>query len=106
MRILLTPLAVMFSFAAAVAQASVIMPLEKVKTGILPSGGLYSVYNVTCHDESLASVVSTQRRGRWCVEYDGQLSCFREAQEASRVACFSTDVAASKDDLDALDAFQ
>lgn len=106
MRSILTSLIVMFFLAAAVAQASVIMPLEKVKTGILPSGGLYRIYKVTCHDESSASVVSTQKRGRWCVEYDGQLSCFREAQEASKVACISADVAASKDDLDALDAFQ
>ena len=106
MRVLLTPLVLTFFLAAAVAQAAGAIPLEKVKTGILPSGGLYRIYKVTCHDQSSASVVSTQRRGRWCVDYDGQLSCFRESQEASKVACSSTGLAASEDDLDALDAFQ
>ena len=79
---------------------------EKVKTGILPSGEFYSLYNVTCSDGRQESVSSLQRGTRWCTEHAGELACFRRSTVASQVACMSSDVAASIEDLDRLDAFQ
>jgi hypothetical protein len=106
MRVLITSLLLTAGLAVAPTQAAGTISLEKTKTGILPSGGFYGLYQVTCHDQSSASVVSLERRGRWCLNYEGELSCFRRSQEASHMACASADVAVSEQDLDALDALQ
>ncbi len=69
------------------------LQLEKVKKGILPSGGFYSLYEVACNDESTTTIVSTHRQSRWCTNYDGQLNCFRRSQEASNMACSGVSLA-------------
>jgi len=61
--------------------------LEKVKKGILPSGGFYSLYEVACNDGSTTTIVNTHSQRRWCTNDDGQLNCFRRSQEASNMAC-------------------
>lgn len=106
MRILITSLLLAAGLAVAPTQAAGTMSLEKTKTGILPSGGFYGIYQVSCHDQSTASIVGLDRRGRWCVNYEGELSCFRRSQEASHMACTTADVVAGEEDLDALNALQ
>ena len=81
---------------ASIAQASDSLPMEKVKMGILPVGGLYEMFDVACNDQSTATVVSTERRRRWCTQFDGQLSCFKGPQEASHAACSTETVASSQ----------
>jgi len=103
---LFTNLLLAAGLSGSLAHASDVLPLEKVKTGILPTGSLYSLYEVSCHDQTSASVVSVARRGRWCIQHNGELSCVRESQEASRLACASSNMAAAEEDLDAMDAFQ
>ncbi len=68
---------------------------ERVKTGILPNGGFYSLYAVTCSDERVVEVASTERRQRWCAQAGNELACFRTAQEASHKACATSQVAGS-----------
>jgi hypothetical protein len=67
--------------------------LDKVKKGILPSGGFYSLYEVACNDGLTTTIVSTHGRSRWCTNQDGELSCFRRPQEASNMACSGTSLA-------------
>jgi hypothetical protein len=86
--------------------ASDAIAVEKVKTGILPAGGLYELYQVTCQDRSATSVASMDRRRRWCSGYDGELSCFRDLQAASQMACSTANVAATEENLESMDAFQ
>jgi hypothetical protein len=81
------------SFASVAAQAEKAPQLEKLKTGILPEGGFYTIYAVECGDNLTSSVASSQRRTRWCTSDDGQLECFRSAQEASRRACYGGSIA-------------
>lgn len=66
---------------------------ERVKTGILPNGGFYSLYEVTCSDERVVEVATMERRQRWCAQSGSDLACFRTAQEASHKACASAQVA-------------
>lgn len=66
---------------------------ERVKTGILPNGGFYSLYAVTCSDERVVEVASTERRQRWCARAGSELACFRTAREASHKACAQGQVA-------------
>lgn len=106
MRILMTSIFLTASLAAAPLYAAGDISMQKTKTGILPSGGFYGIYQVECHDQSSASIVSLDRRGRWCVNYQGELNCFRRSQEASHMACANVDVAASEEDLDTLNALQ
>jgi hypothetical protein len=84
---------VSLSFASIAAQAGQSPQLEKLKTGIMPAGGFYTIYAVACGDKASSNIVSTQRRTRWCTNYDGQLNCFRSAKEASSLACASGSVA-------------
>jgi hypothetical protein len=62
---------------------------EVVKTGILPSGGFYSIYEVACRDNSQANIVSLAERSRWCAGSEGELVCFKRSQLASKAACGS-----------------
>ncbi len=87
--ILLVPLL----FASFAAQAVEPPQLEKLKTGILPAGGFYTIYAVACDDQSTSNIVSSHRRTRWCAKYNEQLSCYRRSQEASLVACSGISVA-------------
>ena len=86
------------SLASFAAHATETLELEKVKKGILPSGGFYSLYEVECKDQSTSSVASTHRQSRWCTNYGGQLSCFRSSQEASHMACSGMSVTDSGQD--------
>jgi hypothetical protein len=61
--------------------------LDKVKKGILPSGGYYSLYEVACDDGSTTAIVNKHNQRRWCANDDGQLNCFRRSKEASTMAC-------------------
>ena len=106
MRVLITFLLLTAGLAVAPTQAAGTISLEKTKTGILPSGDFYGLYQVNCHHQSSASIVSLDRRGRWCLNYEGELSCFRRSQEAAHMACATVDVAVSEEDLDALDGLQ
>lgn len=106
MRVAILSFTLSVGLAGGAAFASDAIVVEKVKTGILPAGGLYEMFQVTCQDQSAASVAGMDRRRRWCIGYDGELSCFKDAQEAARTACASSSVAATEENLDALNAFQ
>ena len=71
--------------------------IQKVKTGILPTGGFFSIYEVACPQDTTASIASTDRRQRWCVEADGQLRCFGAVSEATQHACSGVLLADSSD---------
>ena len=83
---------------AGAAQASGNGPLYKVKTGILPSGDFFSIYEASCPQNTAVSIASLDRRQRWCVESSGQLRCFRAAREAARYACSDMFLAGTLDD--------
>jgi len=89
-----------------VVQASGSISMEKIKTGILPSGEFYSIYEAACLDQPNAHVASMDRRTRWCVQEGEQLHCFRRPSEAVRAACLSEALVATDTDLDAINAFQ
>ena len=81
--------------------------MEKVKTGILPDGGFYSIYEVTCMSEGRATVGALSRRaGPWCVEESGELVCFRRSEAATARACTGLEVAATETPSADMDAFQ
>jgi hypothetical protein len=91
---LIKPILLFSLFTASLATQAVEPPqLEKLKTGILPAGGFYSIYAVSCDDQTTSNIVSSHRETRWCTNYDGQLSCYRRSHEASRVACSGVSVA-------------
>jgi len=72
---------------AGTVHASDTAQINKVKTGILPTGGFFSIYEAACPQDASVSIASTDRRQRWCVQSDGQLRCFGAASEATRYAC-------------------
>jgi hypothetical protein len=71
--------------------------LDKVKTGILPSGGFYTLYEGTCPDKNVVSVASMERMRRWCINASGELACVRGSQEAVERACARTGLASNQD---------
>ena len=72
------------------------LDIVKVKTGILPGGGFYSLYHVDCLDERAAPIASLDRKRRWCALHEGEMSCFSSQQEASFKACLTNALAASE----------
>ncbi len=80
------------------AHASDTGSINKVKTGILPTGGFFSIYEAACPQDAAVSIASTDRRQRWCVQSDGQLRCFGAAKEATRYACSGVLLADSNGD--------
>lgn len=81
--------------------------LERVKTGILPAGGFYSIYEVSCPDNRVATVGAPSRRGGpWCASEDGQLRCFRRSADASARACSVGSVVELERDSEDLNQFQ
>ena len=70
--------------------------MDKVKTGILPSGHLYSLYHVSCQDEHTAAIARMDRGRRWCLQVQGDLSCYGGAEQASKMACSERALLASK----------
>jgi hypothetical protein len=73
--------------AASAAHAEQSRSLEKVKSGLLPSGGFYSVYAAECGDGSPASLASLERGSRWCTSRGEELDCFRQSADALAQAC-------------------
>ncbi|MFT4613652.1 MAG: hypothetical protein ACI9NT_000793 [Bacteroidia bacterium] len=81
--------------------------LEKIKTGILPTGGFYSIYKVACADNSVATIGALSRRGGpWCAGDAGGLQCFRRSVDASQRACSAGSLAERDADIDALNKYQ
>ncbi len=89
------------SILSSMALAETRLDIEKTKTGILPSGEFYSLYHVSCNDDSSAAVVSMDRQRRWCFSPAGELSCFSTAQKASQMACASPNLASTEHARDA-----
>lgn len=83
------------------------LAIEKTKTGILPGGGFYGLYEVSCRDERSASIGALSRRsGPWCVERRGDLQCFQRAQEAAFTACNSLELADADSDTQPAELIQ
>ena len=74
---------------SAAVQASDTAPLQKLKTGILPTGAFYSVYEIGCASGATSAVISLEGRSRWCATEDGSMVCMRRLGDASRLACAS-----------------
>ena len=106
MRVIIGYLVISMALLGGVAHASESVDTEKVKTGILPSGGFYSLYEVGCDDQFTATIASLNRNRRWCSSHNGELSCFSRRQEASTRACMSGEVATSEGDLTSFDKYQ
>jgi hypothetical protein len=73
------------------------LDIVKVKTGILPGGGFYSLYQVDCLDDRTAAIASLDRKRRWCTLHEGDISCSSSRQEASFKACSTITLAAAED---------
>jgi len=71
--------------------------VEKVKTGILPTGELYGLYEVQCADQSQGSIVSLRGRSQWCTNQNDELQCFRKMKQASHLACTNQSLLANND---------
>ncbi len=67
--------------------------IEKVKTGILPAGGFYSLFAVGCADGGASSVASLDNRARWCTQEGNELVCFNSRRAAASLACAGNAVA-------------
>jgi hypothetical protein len=80
-----TALAALFFAANTFAENVVVQ--DKIKTGILPSGGLYSIYEVNCADSSNAHIATLDRRRNWCMVDGANIDCFRTPQLAAERAC-------------------
>lgn len=79
---------------------------EKVKTGILPSGGFYSMHAVDCPEQFTAEIASLNGKRRWCSLHDREMHCFSRKQDASYRACMSGAVAATDDKVDGAVKYQ
>ena len=77
--------------------------LDRVKSGILPTGGYYHLYEARCADQQLVTVASTDRSTRWCAERGGDVSCFRRSQDAVVAACSSQVAGVTQSNLGAAD---
>jgi hypothetical protein len=71
------------------------LDLQIIKTGILPAGGFYRIYEVACHEQAVANVVSLRKTSDWCVNDSGTLTCFSDSQQASHTACAAEGTVAS-----------
>lgn len=67
--------------------------LEKVKTGIHPDGGFYSLYSLRCDNDAVASIASFDGRSQWCTQQGDALVCSRNARAAWERACRSLELA-------------
>jgi hypothetical protein len=66
---------------------------DAVKSGILPNGGFYTVYEVRCADTGPAAIANVD--SRWCTAPTGELTCFRTPTQAKDKACSAAAVAAT-----------
>ena len=62
---------------------------DKIKTGILPSGDVYSIYEVSCADDSTTHIAMMDRRHKWCRVDGMNLDCYRMPEQAADQACAS-----------------
>ena len=83
-----------------VSHASGRLDIEKVKTGILPSGGLYSLYAVVCSDQGSGSIVQLKDENRWCTLLEGTMRCHTWLRDASLSACMSGALAVAEDKVE------
>ena len=89
LRLLTTSLLLLTSVIGTPAIAENIVSPEIIKTGILPAGGFYRIYEVTCRDETIANVATLQGRANWCVNDSGELTCYSDSRQAADKACGS-----------------
>jgi len=106
MRSLIASLGLLSCFFAASTHASEATIMDNVKTGILPNGGFYRIYEVACQDQATASVASMQRGRRWCTTYEGELTCVSRASDAAHIACAREEVALTREEADAAPPLQ
>lgn len=71
--------------------------VDRVKTGILPGGGLYSLYSVACADGAPASLARVDTASGWCTNRGGELVCLKQADAAAELACSRETVADAGD---------
>jgi hypothetical protein len=65
--------------------------LVKVKRGIMPNGGFYSIFDVSCSNEKSVQIAETDRRTRWCaLSGNSAYNCFRTPKEAAEQACMGS----------------
>ncbi|MCX2980499.1 hypothetical protein EYC98_06375 [Halieaceae bacterium IMCC14734] len=75
---------------SAIAFSAEPVAIDKVKTGLLSATETYSIYSVSCSDESTAAIAAMNRGTRWCVAEASQLDCFSDRENAAVKACSST----------------
>lgn len=97
---------VLMGLLAVSVQASEPFGTEKVKTGILPNGGFYSLFEVDCGNEVTGVIASLKGGTRWCTSYVGEMSCFTSKQESSTSACMTGAVAVADNGLNDTDVYQ
>tara|TARA_R110002072_G_scaffold62195_3_gene155846 strand:- start:62 stop:352 length:291 start_codon:yes stop_codon:yes gene_type:complete len=84
----------LLAFSAAAFSAEPVA-MDKVKTGLLSATETYSIYSVSCSNESKAAVAAMDRGTSWCVADGSQLDCFNDRETAAVKACSSALVAAN-----------
>ena len=100
-------LLVSLALLCAVCHASDRSDIVKVKTGILPNGGFYSLYEADCRDQGTAEIASLNgSKRRWCALRGGALSCSSSQQDVTSSACVSSAVAAAGKLRDEIDKYQ
>ena len=105
MRVISGICAALFILVGMPGHASDRVDLVKVKTGILPNGGFYSLYEAECPIQGTAAVASLNGKRRWCSLQDGAMSCSSSQQKAALNACKSSTLAAADRGLDATDGY-
>jgi hypothetical protein len=87
LRLLLPSLLFAASLVGTTAVAENTVSPHVLKTGILPAGGFYRIYQVHCSDDTVANIASLRGKTDWCVNDGGELTCFDESQRAAEKAC-------------------
>jgi hypothetical protein len=92
-KIYLTILTSLFLMQSGGAFAESPLDMAALKSGILPTGHFYTLYEVECKEAAAANIVAMQRKTRWCMLEEGELNCFGQRQLASKAACQSVESA-------------
>ncbi len=71
---------------------------DRVKSGILPSGDLYSIYEVSCDNSNKTHIAMMDRRRSWCMIDSGSLECVRDPELAADQACAAQQFQLASDD--------
>jgi hypothetical protein len=65
--------------------------LVKIKRGIMPHGGFYSIFDVSCSNQESVQIAEMNRRTKWCaLVSDNSVTCFRTPVEAATQACMGS----------------